>query len=107
MDSVLHLASDLQGVAYAVVVAVGGIAGAGLLGLGLAAFLRRRSRSYLLIALALGTLTVRAGLAAGTALGVVGPAAHHFGEHLLDVVMAGLVIGAVYYARSTTVEASS
>lgn len=107
MDSVLHIASGLQGAAYAIVVAVGGIAGAGLLGLGLAAFLRRRSRSYLLVALALGTLAVRAALATGTALGVVGPDVHHFGEHLLDVAMAGLVVGAVYYARTTTAEASS
>ncbi|MFC7068279.1 DUF7471 family protein [Halobaculum lipolyticum] len=107
MDTVLHLAPGAHGVVYAVVVALGGLAGAGLLGLGLAAFLRRRSRSYLLVALALGTLAARAGLAAGTAFGLVGAETHHFGEHLLDVVMAGLVVAAVYYARTIRSEAAS
>ncbi|MFC7136757.1 DUF7471 family protein [Halobaculum litoreum] len=107
MDTVLHLAPAAHGVVYAVVVALGGLAGAGLLGLGLTTFLRRRSRSYLLVALALGTLAARAGLAGATAFGLVGAEAHHFGEHLLDVVMAGLVVAAVYYARSVRAGASS
>ncbi|WP_435063993.1 DUF7471 family protein [Halobaculum sp. EA56] len=107
MDSVLHVAHGAHGVAYALVVAVGGVAGAGLLGLGLAAFLRRRSRSYLLVALALGALAARAGLAAGAAFGLVGVDAHHFGEHLLDVAMATLVVAAVYYARTIRTEAAS
>ncbi|MFC7098565.1 DUF7471 family protein [Halobaculum marinum] len=107
MNSVLHIAPGAHGVAYALVVALGGLAGAALLGLGIAAFLRRRSRSYLLVALALGTLAARAGLAGATAFGLVGAETHHFGEHLLDVVMAGLVVAAVYYARSVRTEASS
>ncbi|QZX99633.1 DUF7471 family protein [Halobaculum rubrum] len=107
MDALLHVAPGAHGVAYAVVVALGGVAGAGLLGLGLAAFLRRRSRSYLLVALALGALAARAGIAAGAAFGLVGVEAHHFVEHLLDVVMAGLVVAAVYYARTVRTEVSS
>ncbi|MXR41442.1 hypothetical protein GRX01_08845 [Halobaculum sp. WSA2] len=107
MDSLQHIVPGAHGVSYAVVVALGGVAGAGLLGLGLAAFLRRRSRSYLLVALALGALAARAGLAAGAAFGLVGVDAHHFGEHLLDVVMAALVVAAVYYARSVGSEVSS
>ena len=107
MDALLHVAPGAHGVAYAVVVAFGGVAGAGLLGLGLAAFLRRRSRSYLLVALALGTLALRAGLAGATAFGLVGAEAHHFGEHLLDVVMATLVVAAVYYARTVRTGVSS
>ncbi|SHG98645.1 DUF7471 family protein [Halobaculum gomorrense] len=107
MNSLLQVAPGVQGVAYAVVVAVGGVAGALLLGLGLAAFFRRRSRSYLLVALALGALVARAGVAAASAVGVVGPDAHHFGEHVLDVVMAGLVVAAVYYARDVRAEAAS
>ncbi|MFC6785343.1 hypothetical protein ACFQFH_05260 [Halobaculum halobium] len=107
MNGLLHVSAGLQGAAYALVVAVGGVAGAVLLGLGLAAFLRRRSRSYLLVALALGTLTARAGLAGAAAVGLVGVSPHHFGEHLLDVVMAGLVIAAVYYARTIRTEAAS
>ena len=107
MDSLQHIVPGAHGVVYALVVALGGAAGAGLLGLGLAAFLRRRSRSYLLVALALGTLAARAGLAAGAAFGFVGVDAHHFGEHLLDVAMVALVVAAVYYARSVRPGVSS
>lgn len=102
MDSGFHVAAGAHSVAYALVIAAGGIAGAVLLGLGLAAFLRRGSRSYLLVALAIGTLAARAVLAAASAFGVVDAGVHHFGEHLLDVAMAGLVIAAVYYARTIT-----
>ncbi|PSQ04039.1 hypothetical protein BRC97_12040 [Halobacteriales archaeon QS_6_71_20] len=107
MDTVSHLAPAGHGVVYALVVALGGVAGALLLGLGLAAFLRRPSRSYLLVALALGALVGRAALAGGAAVGVVGAGTHHFGEHLLDVVMAGLVVAAVYFARAVRTEATS
>jgi hypothetical protein len=107
MNTLLHVAPGVQGTAYAVVVALGGVAGALLLGLGLAAFFRRRSRSYLLVALALGVLVARAGVAGASAVGLVAPDAHHFGEHVLDVVMAGLVVAAVYYSRQVQAEAAS
>lgn len=67
--------------------------------LALAAFVRRRSWSYLLITLALGTLLAR------TVIGVLmlqrwlSPSVHHLLEHGLDVVMVGLLIGAVWLAR--------
>lgn len=85
---------------YALVLGLAAVGGALLLGLGLAAFLRRGSRSYLLVALALGTLLARTALAVGATWGGIGDGPHHFGEHALDVAMAGLVIGAVYYART-------
>lgn len=79
--------------------ALGGVGAIVVAGLGVAAWLRRGSRSYLLVALALSTLLARSGVAALTVGGVVSWESHHLLEHLLDVAMAGLVIAAVYYAR--------
>ena len=99
----LHLSADGPGgVWYPLVLALAAVGGAILLGGGLAAFLRRGSRSYLLVALALGTLLARTGLAVAAEFSMLGASTHHVGEHALDVVMAGLVIAAVYYARSAT-----
>lgn len=72
-----------------------------LVGLALAAFLRRRSRSYLLVVLALGTLLARTGVAAAAMLGVLGGESHHLFEHALDATMASLVVAAVYYVRAS------
>jgi hypothetical protein len=85
---------------YALVLGLGTLGGAVLVGGGLAAFLRRGTRPYLLVALALGTLLARTALAVGASWGVVGGDVHHFGEHLLDVAMAALVIAAVVTARA-------
>lgn len=99
----LHLsAAGTGGAWYPLVLMLAGVGGAVLLGGGVAAFLRRGSRSYLLVALALATLLARTGVAVAAELALVSPAAHHLGEHALDVVMAGLVIAAVYYARTAT-----
>jgi hypothetical protein len=86
--------------ALALVLSVAGLASAGLVGLALAALLRRRSWSYLLVALALLTLLARTGVAVGSMTGSIGTATHHTLEHWLDVAMAGLVIAAVVTARS-------
>jgi Kef-type K+ transport system membrane component KefB len=80
--------------------AVAGLAAATLLGLALAGFARRRSRPYLLVALALATLLARVGVASAAMAGLLVDADHHLAEHVLDVLMAALVIGAVYTARS-------
>ena len=92
-----HLTSDPS------LIVVLGLAGAGSLvvaGLAIAAFARRRSRSYLLIAAALGALAARTGVAGLSLGGLLGTDFHHLLEHGLDVAMAALVIAAVYYARS-------
>ncbi len=91
------MASDL---ALALVLSVAGLASAGLVGLALVALLRRRSWSYLLVALALLTLLARTAVAVGSMTGTIGTATHHTLEHVLDVAMAGLVIAAVVTARS-------
>jgi hypothetical protein len=98
------MASDL---ALALVLSIAGLASAGLVGLALVALLRRRSWSYLLVALALATLLARTGVAVGSMTGRIGPTTHHTLEHALDVAMAGLVIAAVVTARSARRSASA
>jgi hypothetical protein len=89
-----------DGLAMFAVLALAGVASAVVLALALAALFRRRSRAYLLVALALSTLLARTAVAALAATGRVGPESHHVLEHALDVTMAGLVIAAVYDARA-------
>lgn len=79
-----------------------GIGTAVLLGLALAAFVRKQSRPFLLIVVALVALLARSIVAALAMTGSVSSGSHHTAEHVLDVVLVGLVIGAVYYARSVT-----
>ncbi len=98
---VLHAASDVM-VAQPLLLAVLVVAGLGasvVLGLALAAFVRRQSRSYLLVALALGTLLARTGVASLSLNGTLDAGTHHLAEHSLDVVMVALVVAAVYTAR--------
>jgi transketolase C-terminal domain/subunit len=92
-----RMASDL---ALALVLSLAGLASAGLVGLALVALLRRRSWSYLLVALALATLLARTVVAVGAMTGSIDTATHHTLEHGLDVAMAGLVIAAVVTARN-------
>lgn len=82
--------------------AAAGVASAVLTGAALAAFLRRQTRPYLLVALALAALLARSAVAGASVGGVLAADVHHVLEHGLDVVMAGLVIAAVWYARSVT-----
>jgi hypothetical protein len=71
-----------------------------LLVLGVVAFGRRGSRSYLLVALALAALAARTAVSTLAVFGPLDPALHHFSEHVLDAVMATFLLGAVYYART-------
>jgi hypothetical protein len=89
------------------VVTIAGIGAAVLLGLGLAAFVRRRSRSYLLIVAAIAALFSRSVVAGFTVVRVLSPQTHHLLEHSLDIVLVALVVAAVYYARTVTMEADS
>ncbi|MFD1566463.1 DUF7471 family protein [Halolamina litorea] len=67
-----------------------------VVGVAVAAFVRRRSRRYLLVALALSTLLARSAVGLGAYAGTIGPGLHHTLEHGLDVAMAALVIAAVF-----------
>lgn len=83
----------------ALVLAVAGLCAAGVIGMSLAALVRRRSVPYLLVTLALATILARTGVGVGVMWGWFSDATHHTLEHGLDVLMAGLVIAAVYTAR--------
>lgn len=84
------------------VLAVAAVASALVTGVALAAYVRRRSRPYLLVALAIAALLARTLVGAAVPAGWLGLTAHHLLEHGLDVAMAGLVVGAVYYARDVS-----
>jgi len=87
--------------------AVAVIGSAALLGLAIAALLRRQSRPYLLIAAAIGAVFARSAVGGLTVTGTFSATEHHLLEHGLDIVLVALVIAAVYYARTTTPEAGS
>jgi hypothetical protein len=91
------LVGSLPLVAVVIAAALGA---ATLLGLALAALVRRGSRPYLLIAGALAALLARSAVAAISMTGGLAAAEHHLLEHGLDVVLAALVIAAVYHART-------
>lgn len=96
----LHPAEPAVGPTMVVVLVLAGLGSAAVFGLALAAFARRRSRSYLLVALALATVVARTAIAVWALLRPMSASTHHYLEHGLDVVMTALVIGAVYYART-------
>lgn len=76
-----------------------GIASVALAVIGILAFRRRRSLSYLLVATALVVFAAKAFVGGLTIAGVLGFGSHHAVEHALDLLMALLLIGAIYAAR--------
>lgn len=80
-------------------VGLGAVTSAVVVALALVALARRRTTSYLLVSLAFGTLLARSAVALVAMNGLFSDVTHHTVEHGLDVVMAGLVLAAVYYAR--------
>lgn len=81
-------------------------AGTGLLfALGVVAFGRRASRSYLLVVLALGALVARTLVSTLAIFGPLDPSLHHFAEHALDAMVAILLLGAIYFARTVAPDA--
>jgi len=88
-------------------VSVAGLGTAILLGLAFAAFVRRRSRPYLLLVAAFVALLGRSAVVGFSLVGVLSPAQHHLFEHGLDVVLVALVVAAVYYGRTVQREVSA
>lgn len=86
--------------ALGILLLVGTLAAAAILGVALAAFVQRRSWPYLLVALAVATLLARTTIGMGYMGGWMVPEHHHLLEHGLDVTMAALVIAAVLSAHS-------
>lgn len=98
---ILHATASNTDPVMLVVLALAGLGSAVVVGIAVAAFLRRRSRSYLLVLLALATILVRTAVPGLQFAGFVSAAEHHLVEHALDVAMASLVIAAVVYVRSS------
>ena len=92
-------------ITLALLLSVGGLCAAGVVGLALSALFQRRSWPYLLVALALGTLLVRVVAGVGYVHGSLTADTHHLLEHGLDVAMAALVIAAVAFARDASAPA--
>jgi len=90
-----------SGSGLAVVLAFAGAGTLLLVGLAAAAFVRRRSRSYLFVLLALGTLLVRTVIGALMISGFVALAPHHIIEHTLDFALVGFLLVAIVFARTT------
>ena len=101
VPTILHGATPAASTsALTVVLTLGALGSVAVLVLALAAFRRRRSLPYLLVALAVAALATRAVVGALTMGGYLGSATHHVVEHGLDVAVVALVVGAVYYART-------
>lgn len=98
--SFLHIHPPSISLPLLFVLAIASVGTAILLAMALLAFTERQSRPYLLIALAIAALFLRSVVAGLSMIGVLPTTSHHLFEHVLDVVIVGLIIVAVYYARS-------
>ncbi|MFO7926653.1 MAG: DUF7471 family protein [Halobacteriota archaeon] len=78
------------------VLALAGVGTGILLVLALVAYTRRRTRTYALVTLAIGTLFFRSIVGLGTVSGVVPMSVHHLIAHAIDFVIAGLILYAAY-----------
>lgn len=82
-----------------IVLAVGGTVF--LFGVGLIAYLRRRTTRYLLITSVLGMLVARSVVGLGTVFGLVPMTVHHLLEHSFDFLIATTVLYMVYRSGPT------
>ena len=78
------------------VLLLAGIGTGVLFALSIAAYHRRRTQKYALVAVAVGVLFARSIIGLGTVLGRVPMPIHHIIEHGFDFVIAALVLYAVY-----------
>lgn len=83
----------------ALVLVVAGLGAAVLVAISGLALYRRRSLSYVLVTLAIGALLLRSLLGTVTLGGLLADPTHHVLEHVVDVVVVGLLFAAVYAAR--------
>jgi hypothetical protein len=103
----LHTTTDPGSLLLVLTVAAATVGAALLLGLAFAAFVRRRSRPYLLLLAALVALFGRSLVAGISVFGMVSPSLHHLLEHGFDVLLVALVVAAVYYAREVSPEVTT
>jgi hypothetical protein len=103
----IHGVPAVDSLALLVFVAVAAVGAALLSGVALAAFVRRRSRPYLLLVAAFGAILGQSVVTAVSMAGLLSPTTHHLLEHGMDVVLVALVVAAVYYTRTVTGEVSA
>lgn len=96
-----HGSVSIGDIALSSVLILAGITSLLIVGLAAVAFAQRRSRSYLLITMALATLFVCTVVGALSMNDIMAQETHHIIEHTLDGAMAVLLLAAVYYARTT------
>jgi ABC-type Fe3+ transport system permease subunit len=99
-NGLLHLHPPSISLSLLLVLGIASVVTAVLLALALLAFTERRSRPYLLIALAIAALFLRTVVAGLSMFAMLPSTSHHLFEHFLDVVVVVLIIVAIYYARS-------
>ncbi|KYH26058.1 hypothetical protein HAPAU_11490 [Halalkalicoccus paucihalophilus] len=98
-------ATEWSGVHYSLpligIILAAGLGTATLFALSVLAFVRRRTRQYLLVTVALGALVVRSVVGLGTVLALVPMSIHHLVGHGLDVLIAAFVLLAIYLSGPT------
>jgi hypothetical protein len=90
----------------AIILTLAGLTSIGILLLAVVALTRRKSWSYLLVTLAIGTLGIRVLLGGLMFFGLIDLTIHHLLEHIVDILMALLLLAAVYTARTADVRTS-
>ena len=91
-------AGHSSGLSLLVVLLLSGAGSLALLGVAVAALARKRSRSYLLIALTLAALAARTGVAGLTVMGRLPDGTHHLLEHGLDAASYSAWVEAAFRA---------
>jgi len=99
--SPLHFGVSISDSLLIVVLSVGTVFSILVALLSFVAFVRRRTMSYLLMAVAFSTFLGKTSLGLTYVMGRMSADMHHSFEHSLDVVMMALVLAAVYSARSS------
>lgn len=85
----LHTSIVIAGIGSTILVLLAGVA-----------LFRRQSLAYVFITMAIGTLTLRSFLGGMTLAGHMSTHMHHSLEHLLDVLVIGLLFAAIYVVRT-------
>jgi hypothetical protein len=89
-----------EAAALLVVLGLATLGTAALFVVGVVGYRRRRTGTYLLVAVALGLLVARSVVGFGTAMGVVPMPAHHLVEHGSDFAVATIILYALYRSGS-------
>lgn len=96
----LHFGASLSESLLVVALGIGTVLSVLFAAMSLLAYFKRRTVSYLLVAVAFSTFLGKTSLGLAYLTGRMNVDTHHSLEHSLDVVMMALVLVAIYYART-------